>query len=255
MSQQSLDQCERASNCELYDAPWGGKGIRFKKGMEPGTKAYNETHYGKRNGGALIPRDVNHANVEMGTNFINYGAINPYDVIASLWNPCQQYGCNGTPYKVGTAYVVPETAGGYWGTRKWNADLTLHVTGTYNGWAQRDALMKLFLQMAQTGQRWEQKSWEQWQWVSSNTGGYGTVISRGSQWEGIQTDWYIVNHYNVNGDLRDFMSLWFDLPTGERHGVGCDQVASVIKDVVGVLSGPLATIFGALVGIACGSNA
>jgi hypothetical protein len=155
---------------------------------------------------------------------------------------------------VGTAYVVKETAGGYWGTRKWNADLTLHADGEYDGWAARDALMRALLQMSQGGQRWEYKSWEQWQWVNSNSGGYGIVVSRGGQWEGTQTDWYNVNHYNSNGDLRDHMSLWFTLPTGDRTGVGCGAVASVVKDVVGLLSGPLATIFGALYPIACGSK-
>lgn len=235
----------------MYDAAWG-KAIRFKAGMEPGTKAYNDTIYGGNTArSVLATRDAGHANLEMGQNQMNYGAINPYDVIATLWTPCQYSACDPSPYQVGTAYVVDENDGGYWGTKKLDASINVHVEGQYDGWDKRAALMTAMLQMCQERQSWQQKSWEQWEWVSDNSGGHGIIVSSGSQWEGTQVDFFNVNHYTSSGNLQDHMTVWFDIEVGDKGGIGCAAAASAVKDVIGILSGELATIFGALAGMVC----
>src|SRR5690349_17860892 len=129
--------------------------------MGPGTAAYNETIYGMNAAeSTVVARAEGHANFEMGQNKINYGAINPYDVIATLWTPCQYSSCNSNPYKVSTAYVVGESAGGYWGTKRLPANLNVQVWGQYDGWNKRAALMTAMLTMCQQKQSWQEKYWE-----------------------------------------------------------------------------------------------
>jgi hypothetical protein len=214
-----LAQCEAAQNREIYDAPWG-KAIRFKAGMEPGIAAYNKTIYGDSTARSTLAAraDGGHANLEMGQNQMNYVAINPYDVIATLWTPCQYSSCDPHPYQAGTACVVDENDGGCWGTKKPSANIDIHVDGQYDGWDKQSALMTAILKMCQQNQGWTEKSWEQWQWVSDNSGGHGVIVSSGSQCEGTQVDYYNVNHYTPSGDLQDHMIVWLDLEVGDKSG-------------------------------------
>ena len=74
-----LAACEAAPNCETYDTPQGLM-IRFKSGMEPGTKDYETRFPNTTEHRTLIKRDTQ-SHVTFGSTSINYGTTNPCDAL------------------------------------------------------------------------------------------------------------------------------------------------------------------------------
>ena len=84
-SQEALDKCRGAPNCEVYETP-NGASVRFVTGMEPGSAHYNATFPDVTNAteSVLEKRRIPQTNIELGRNSMNYGTSNPVD----MFNHC-----------------------------------------------------------------------------------------------------------------------------------------------------------------------
>lgn len=133
-SQDSLDRCEAAANCEVYDDDFWGKAIRFKEGMGPGTKAHKSVkarNVVKRDiteGDLIYKRDGAHSVATISDKSINFGsagASGTYGLFHKLYDVCHEGGCESNPIYLSSTYASD--------TSEYQQDLALYARGSYNG--------------------------------------------------------------------------------------------------------------------------
>lgn len=226
----TLDQCEAASNCEVYEGPHGAA-IRFKEGMEPGSDHYssifpNTTTMSILQRSFQLQKRNTQTHVSLGKESINYGTMNPCDVVHHLYDTCHEGACDQSAFQVTGTFDL-QCTGRSCGPR--SRTITIYPDGQYNGWDARNNFVDAVVVVASKEQKWTRHDW--------------TVFTKegedsGTQWWGEQTNFMSVNRF-YNGALHGFMSVRV-----EMDGSDADWCAKLL--------GPLAAIAGAINPIAGG---
>lgn len=125
-----LVACQRATNCETYTDPSGLERIRFKAGMEPGSKDYDKPV------GNLAKRDTTDApgypqtQVTVGDQTLWWGCgVDPVQTINNLSSICDTSGecVSNEPWTLPIEYVSPDPSP--------EQSATLTLTATRPGYA------------------------------------------------------------------------------------------------------------------------
>lgn len=170
----TLDLCEKAHNCEIYDDPQLGKSIRFVKGKEPGSEDYNVTVVAEdtkrtkdNNSTSLLKRAPgDYARFGGGTKILNWGNVQPQVVMNKLYNPCQESSCNPSAEWTGTQAV--RNLG--WGSASSASapaaySVVFTAYGHYNGWDMRNNFVEAIKAMSEKGQQWTNVYWSWGIWT------------------------------------------------------------------------------------------
>jgi hypothetical protein len=167
---------------------------------------------------------------QLGPDRINYGAVNPYDVMTKMWDACQEIACNPSPINYGVKLVING------GSVEWK-NLVLHADGEYHGWDKRDAFMKVMLQMAQTQQSWNLRKWYR---VDNH------VEDWGQQWECDMYNYYSAQRWLIdqwgNEAYAGKMSLLVE--QGGTWGSSCGYWQDGVQSVISAISGWAGAFFG-----------
>ncbi|KAK6516008.1 hypothetical protein TWF281_004598 [Arthrobotrys megalospora] len=230
-------RCEQAPNCEVYIDERFGKSVRFKKGMEPGTPAYNETIARYQHLSARAPPVVG---VGVGDNRINYGTTQqPHDVIWVLWDFCKQFNCGNSYIYKSTQRVANTVAAGYWGTETHWYSMIVHAEASYSGYEQRDKMIKSILALSRLGVTSEWVNWKTYQYNGQNS----YVSGSGSIQEFTQSDYYQITLYqgDVGSPMLADMKVWIGSDFSQPTRGGCElilsvlgQAASLINPIIGI---------------------
>ncbi|KAK6530777.1 hypothetical protein TWF281_007612 [Arthrobotrys megalospora] len=232
-----FEACELAENCEVYVDPQHGKKMRFKKGMEPGTAAYNATI---AKAGRLAARAEPYSVLNIGENVIVYGTQNPYDVVWVMWDACQAGGCGDQKIYKNTQRVAPTVANGYWGTEVHWYSMIVNSKGWYSTWDQRNRMIQSVLAACQVEQRWEKKYWQLYQYNGQNSYPAGN----GELWEGSQVDYFQVGLYVTKGGA---MLATLEVSVKSDYSVPTRAGCGLVKLMLGQLGGAISPILGGAV--------
>ncbi|KAM0329875.1 hypothetical protein ACHAQA_004040 [Verticillium albo-atrum] len=240
--------CQGAVNCEVVD----GK-MQFKDGMGPDSDWYQvnvadalnntETADGRR-------QEQISSTIWGAPSAINYGNVNPGDIIHQLFEACGEHGCV-SQYSIpeDTHFVIGASAG-YSGTQQVSAQIALEIEAVYSGYDQRNALIEALTGTARQGFESKDKPWELTQYIANPMGGTWTVISEGSQTEHTQSSEYQVQRRRGSaGDssLIDYLTVRVKVTMGDYNTFPCEQIKTAITAAIGFFVPVVADMLGSVV--------
>lgn len=256
LSENTLRACIAAPNCGTYRTDHGTM-IRFIPEHEPGSADFirrfvNRTidtpptdQVGISQVTASTFASVVHSNVDIGHDRLNYGDVNPIDIIGVMWGHCDQSACDTGAFTADTHIVGPIVAGSTGPTLH---TITLTAQGQYDGWDQRAFFVHGILAAAGQGQR---VSTERYRTIVR--GGHGTHdgdVENGKLPVYEQSNFYSINRFDENGALHGFMSIRVD---GHMKVGGACGPITALGDIIAGLLDPLAGAFLGTVNVFCTS--
>ena len=214
-TQESLDLCAAAPNCETYETSKGTI-IRFKEGHEPGTPAYenNPKLSARDDGGVTTIVTYGDASIQYGS----IGASGTSGLIHHLYDVCHEGACDQTDASFTASWATEH--------EHFDTTLTLHADGQYQGWNQRNIFVDAMVAAAGVGEKCEDKTWMH--------GSYGGNVESGTVHQCTQTSYININHWN-NGYLKGFMGV--HVTTGDENRNWCAEIAGLLGGLTTILGG------------------
>lgn len=195
-SQEFLDRCEAATNCEVYDDDFWGKAIRFKEGMGPGTEAHklmqarNTVKSDSTAKDLVYKRDGAKTIATISDESINFGsagASGTYGLFHKLYDVCHEGGCESNPIFLSSSYASDIS--------EYQQDLALRARGNYSGLDQRTVFIEAIKAVAGTNEKCEDKTW----YAVTGGGQIGGAVIDGTVRECRQTYYIQVDRWESDG--------------------------------------------------------
>lgn len=254
-TQDTLDRCEAAENCEVYIDDFWGKTIRFKAGMGPGSNHYERMK--RRNADLnstsseftlLTARDDNlHTIVTTSDTSINFGSVGASGtggVYHHLYDVCNEGGCEPNAYTVSSQYTT--------GSDVYSQDVALTASGQYDGWDQRAVFIEAVVAVAGKNEQCEDKGW-----AHVNGGGcVGCAVESGTVHMCRQTYYIQVDRWTSDSNYQGGIKATTQEIENQN---GWCQFLNIVSEAAGILggvpgSGAIASgaaFFGAITGSGC----
>ncbi|KAL1588229.1 hypothetical protein WHR41_02968 [Cladosporium halotolerans] len=252
-SQESLDRCEAAANCEIYDDDFWGKAIRFKEGMGPGTEAHklmkarSAVQRDSTEEDLVYKRDGAHSIATTSDTSINFGstgASGTYGLFHKLYDVCHEGGCESNPIYLSSTYASD--------TSEYQQDLALYARGSYDGWDQRTVFIEAIKAVAGTNEQCEDKTW----YAVTGGGQVGGAVIDGTVRECRQTYYIQVDRWESDGGYGGGISATAQEVQNENGWCQFLNIVSQAASILGAVPGSGyissgADFFGAITGSGC----
>jgi hypothetical protein len=247
-----LERCARASNCEVYHTERGDI-LRFKRGTEPGTEAFNQTFadelalsaaakdsehlpFNLTADASLTARNTDPAKRQINwqTEFssgkwrTDFGALNPWDAFVKIWDMCQERSCYTGRYQVGTSFL--------YGMAWTNVNLDLYAHGEYPGWDARNKFAELIMAACQKNQNW----WQARGCLPSRVG-----VCTEARWVCNAPNYYSASRWGPNGEFGGYMNIVVENNSNGGYN-SCAGVVDQLNSLLGAINGWGGYFFGAL---------
>ncbi|EPS41377.1 hypothetical protein H072_4732 [Dactylellina haptotyla CBS 200.50] len=233
-----IDICEMAPNCEVYEDPKYGKLIRFVEGMGPGTAAYNKTvkdwsHKPTKVMARAASRSVL---AILGENRINYGTVDPRDVMAGLWDSCQWGACSTSIKWYPTQSVRDHSDSGYYGSKpEWYSMILNPFNSRYGDWDQRNKMVSAIIDMVTQGLIMFKQDWVYSRW--NPISGRYEIEDNGNLWVKVSGDYYSVTMFTeAGGPILGMMDVNVYSDYEKPSPAECGLIGSIKSALYGALN-------------------
>ncbi|KAF3920001.1 hypothetical protein ABW21_db0201065 [Orbilia brochopaga] len=233
-----FDICDMAPNCETFEDPKYGKLIRFKKGMEPGTAHYNKTlkEWGNKPTKVMARAAAGSVLAILGENRIDYGTVDPRDVMAGLWDSCQWGACSTSIRWYNSQSVRDISGSGYYGSRpEWFSMILNPFNSRYGDWDQRNKMVSAIISMVTQGLILIDINWA-YSRYNPISGRY-EVEDTGHIWEKYSGDYYSVTMFTQpSGPILGLIDVSVYSDYEKPQPADCGTLRSIKQALYGALN-------------------